>query len=195
MTRLATTPAIRGILIGGLAMGGACSRCGSNQVAIGSQNIDGASNGFGCDWSVAMPGWRGDGCAARPEMATGGVVGAGGVAPTGGTVGAGGAAGNWRCRAARVEPWGTGGIQPTGGTIGSGGTVAAGGATPTGGTTRNRRQHANRRQHGLWRHRAHRWCRGIWRRYKNWRRCGHRRRRRRNGQNLRRPRRGDLPHR
>ena len=133
MTRLATTPAILGILVGGMAMAGVLAGCGSNQVAIGSQNIDAQVTGL--DATVGRDAPAGGNGGSATGGATGGVVGTGGVAPTGGTVGAGGAAGT-----GGVAPAGgtveTGGISPTGGTIGSGGTVAAGGATPTGGTTR-----------------------------------------------------------
>ena len=133
MTRLATTPAIRGILIGGLAMAGVLAGCGSNQVAIGSQNIDAQVTGL--DATVGRDAPAGGNGGSATGGATGGVVGTGGVAPTGGTVGAGGAAGTGGVAPAGGTV-GTGGISPTGGTIGSGGTVAAGGATPTGGTTR-----------------------------------------------------------
>ena len=132
MTRLATTPAIRGILIGGLAMAGVLAGCGSNQVAIGSQNID--AQAMALDATAGRDAPAGGNGGSATGNATGGVVGAGGVAPTGGTVGAGGAAGTGGVAPAGGTV-GTGGISPTGGTIGSGGTVAAGGATPSGGIT------------------------------------------------------------
>jgi hypothetical protein len=133
MTRLATTPAILGILIGGMLAAGLAAGCGSNQVAIGSQNID--AQVAGLDATAGRDAPAGGNGGSATGGATGGVLGAGGVAPAGGTVGAGGAAGTGGVAPAGGTV-GTGGISPTGGTIGSGGTVAAGGATPTGGTTR-----------------------------------------------------------
>jgi hypothetical protein len=82
MTRLTTTPAILGILVGSIAA--ALAGCGSNTVAIGLQNVDAAVNH---DAPLAGSGGSPTG------GATGGVTGAGGVASTGGTVGAGGTTG------------------------------------------------------------------------------------------------------
>ena len=62
MTRLATTPAILGILVGGMLAAGLAAGCGSNQVAIGSQNVDAAAG-------------RGGVAGASGGSATGGVVG------------------------------------------------------------------------------------------------------------------------
>ena len=124
MTRLATTPAILGILVGGMLAAGLAAGCGSNQVTIGSQNIDAAAGRGG-----AVAGGSGG-------SATGGVVGSGGVAPTGGTVGVGGAT-----PSGGITGVGAGGSKASGGTIASGGskagggTIATGGATGTGGTT------------------------------------------------------------
>ena len=124
MTRLATTPAILGIIVGGMLAAGLAAGCGSNQVTIGSQNIDAAAGRGG-----AVAGGSGG-------SATGGVVGSGGVAPTGGTVGVGGAT-----PSGGITGVGAGGSKASGGTIASGGskagggTIATGGATGTGGTT------------------------------------------------------------
>ena len=109
MTRLATTPAILGILFGGMVAAGLLAGCSSKQVEIGSQNMDAhaldapaGSGGAGAGTDAAVAG-RGD--------ATGGVTGAGGVGPGGGTVGSG-----------------------AGGTAGVGGTAGTGGASSTGKT-------------------------------------------------------------
>jgi hypothetical protein len=91
MTRLTTTPAIFGILVGGMAAG--LVGCGANTVAIGQQNVDAAA---GRDAPLA-------GSAA-------GATGAGGVASTGGTVGAGGT----------VAATGAGGTLGTGGASSTG---------------------------------------------------------------------------
>jgi len=111
MTRLVTTPAIFGILLGGTVAAGLLAGCSSKQVEIGSQNVDahaldapagsGGTDAAGIDAAVAG---RGGG--------TGGVTGAGGVGPGGGAVGSGGA----------------------GGTAGVGGTAGTGGASSTGKT-------------------------------------------------------------
>ena len=117
MTRLATTPAILGILVGGMLAAGLAAGCGSNQVTIGSQNIDAAAGRGG-----AVAGGSGG-------SATGGVVGSGGVAPTGGTVGVGGAT-----PSGGITGVGAGGSKASGGTIASGGSKAGGGTIATGGT-------------------------------------------------------------
>jgi hypothetical protein len=111
MTRLATTPAILGILVGGMVAAGLLAGCSSKQVEIGSQNMDahaldapagsGGAAGAGVDAAVAG---RGGG--------TGGVTGAGGVGPGGGAVGSGGAGGTAGGTA------GTGGASSTGKTCG-----------------------------------------------------------------------------
>jgi hypothetical protein len=112
MTRLATTQAMLGILVGGMLAAGLAADCGSNQVAVGSQGIDAAAGRGG-----AVAGGSGG-------SATGGGVGAGGVTPSGGTtvVGSGGS----------VE---TGGSKSSGGTTARGGSKAGGGAVGTGGAT------------------------------------------------------------
>jgi hypothetical protein len=117
MTRLATTPAILGILVGGMLAAGLAAGCGSNQVTIGSQNIDAAAGRGG-----AVAGGSGG-------SATGGAVGSGGVAPTGGTVGVGGAT-----PSGGITGVGAGGSKASGGTIASGGSKAGGGTIATGGT-------------------------------------------------------------
>ena len=45
MMRLATIPAILEILLGSMLAAGLAAGCGSNQVAIGSQNIDAQAPG------------------------------------------------------------------------------------------------------------------------------------------------------
>ena len=148
MTRLATTPATLGVLVGGMAAAGLLAGCGSNQVEIGSQNVDaqtsvldaraggGGAGGAGID---AAAGAGIDAAAAGSGGAAGGAPGAGGTAPSGGTMGSGGVAprgGN-----TGVGSGGSGGadgsskVTASGGTSGSGGTTRSGGTIASGGTT------------------------------------------------------------
>ncbi len=126
MTRLATTPAVLGILLGGMLAAGLAAGCGANQVAIGSQNVDARRPARAAGRGGLLRAGAG---AARPEepggrgvAPTGGVVGAGGATPSGGTT---------------VVGWGgsgvAGGSKASGGTIASGGSKAGGGTIGTGG--------------------------------------------------------------
>ena len=93
MTRLATTPAILGILLGGMVAAGLLAGCSSKQVEIGSQNMDahaldapsgrGGAAGAGIDAAVAGSGGSATGGAAGGVGPSGGIVGSGGVAPSG----------------------------------------------------------------------------------------------------------------
>jgi hypothetical protein len=128
MTRLATTPAILGILVGGMLAAG----CGSNQVAIGSQNIDAQAPGM--DAAAGRGGAAGGsgGAAGTGGVAlTGGTLGAGGVTPSGGTagVGSGGSGG-----AGGSTVTASGGTTASGGSKAGGGAIGTGGANPSGGT-------------------------------------------------------------
>ena len=166
MTRLATTPAILGILVGGMLAAGLAAGCGSNQVAIGSQNVDAAAGRGG-----ALAGGSGG-------SATGGApVGAGGSKASGGksTASGGSKAGGGTIA--------TGGANPSGGTGGTGTGCASGVDTllrsvpqshdgglrdPVPGDWRcgsNRRHPEHRRQHGSWRQQRNWWRHGDGRRF------------------------------
>jgi hypothetical protein len=118
MTRLATTSATIGILAVGMLAAGLAAGCGSNQVTIGSQDIDAAAGRGG-----ALAGGSGG-------SATGGAVGSGGATPSGGNtvVGSGGSVGTGGSKA-------SGGTTASGGAKAGGGTIATGGVTGTGGGT------------------------------------------------------------
>ena len=109
MTRLATTPAVFGILAGGMLAAGLAAGCGSNQVAIGSQNMDAQAPG-----ADAAAGRGGAVAGSGGGSATGGTVGVGGATPSGGTIASGGS-------------------KAGGGTIGTGAATGTGGGS--GGTT------------------------------------------------------------
>jgi len=112
MKRPATSPAILGILVRGMLAAGLAASCSSNQVAIGSQNLDAQVAGSDV---AAGGGGAGAGGASATGGTTGGVTGVGGMAPVGGTVGAGG-------------------VTSSGGSKSSGGTIGTGGTNPSGGT-------------------------------------------------------------
>jgi hypothetical protein len=138
MTRLATTPAILGILLDGMFAAGLLAGCSSKQVEIGSQNMDAhaldAPAGSGGTAGVGV-----DAAADGREGATGGVTGAGGVGPGGGAVGSGGVAPSGGTTG--VGSGGSGGadgsskVTASGGTSGSGGTTRSGGTIASGGAT------------------------------------------------------------
>jgi hypothetical protein len=129
MTRLATTPAIFRILVGGVLAAGLAAGCGSNQVAIGSQNVDAQASGL--DAAAGRDAPAGGSGGSATGGATGGVVGAGGVAPSGGTTGVG-SGGSGGAGGSKVTAGG--GTTASGGSNPSGGTGGAGGANPSGGT-------------------------------------------------------------
>ena len=125
MTRFATTPAIFGILMGGMVAAALAAGCGSNKVTIGLQNVDAQASGL----DAAM----GNDASAAGSGGNGGVTGSGGVTATGGSTrtggttvgglgGSGGAGGSSK-------------ITTSGGTTGNGGVNASGGAIGTGGST------------------------------------------------------------
>ena len=113
MTRLVATPAILGILVGGMLAAGLAAGCGSNQVAIGSQNLDAQAPG-----ADAAAGRGGAVAGGSGGSATGGAVGVGGATPSGG-----------------ATVVGSGGSKASGGTIASGGSKAGGGTIGTGAAT------------------------------------------------------------
>ena len=145
MTRLATTPAILGILVSGMVATGLLAGCGSNKVPIGQQNVDAAAGsggaaGRGSDAAAAGSG----GSATGGVTAGGGITATGGSPPTGGSTVSGGAAGAGGATPAGgttgTSSGGNGGaggsskVTSSGGTSGSGGVKASGGATATGGS-------------------------------------------------------------
>ncbi len=125
MTRLARTPAILGIVAGGMLAAGLPTGCSSNQSGH-APALDAAAGHGG---ATAAPGSGGS--AAGGVVRTGGIMAPGGSTTTGGVVGGGGTTGLGGAGGAT----GTGGTTRAGGATGAGGTTRAGGATGAGGTT------------------------------------------------------------
>jgi hypothetical protein len=140
MTRLATTPAIFGILVGGMFAAGLLAGCSSKQVEIGAQNMDAhaldapagsGGAGAGTDAAVAGRGGATGGVTGAGGVGpSGGIVGSGGVAPSGGTTGVGSGGSSGAGGSSKVTA--SGGTSGSGGTTRSGGTIASGGTTATG---------------------------------------------------------------
>jgi hypothetical protein len=140
MTRLATTPAILGLLVIGIIAAGLPTGC-SSKTAISQERADaqapaldapaGSGGAAGAGIDAAATG-SGD---SAGDTGSGGVTGTGGSSPSGGTTAAG-------RTTSTGGSTGMGGATQTGGTTGAagatqtGGSTGAGGVTQSGGTTR-----------------------------------------------------------
>ncbi len=137
MTRLATTPAILGMIASSMVALGLPAGCSSNQSGLSLARVDGHAP------DLDAPAGHGGGTGAGGAVNTGGVTGSGGVtaaggfATTGGTAGAGGATraggATGSGGATRTGGMQDGGATGTGGATGSGGTTGTGGSVRTGG--------------------------------------------------------------
>jgi len=132
MTRLTTTPAIFGILVGTLAA--ALVGCGSNTVAIGLQNVDAAASGGSSGGRNSGGVTSGGGLAIAGTTASGGVNASGGTPATGGS--GTGCAPDWTlCCGQCLSPL-AGVCQtpcpPAGGTLSTGGVLGTGGIPGSG---------------------------------------------------------------
>ena len=130
MTRLATTPAVLGILVSGMVAGHA--GCSSNGAGLGLPKVDAQARGLDAAAGNGGVGGAGRDAPAAGSGGNGGVTGSGGVTATGGATQTGTGVGGSTPAGGATQKGGTTGA---GGTAGAGGSTRAGGATVAGGST------------------------------------------------------------